>query len=37
MSTGVLAPTTVVITYQTKDKQTRTTYYTLYRIADDVK
>ncbi len=37
MSTAVLAPTTVVITYQTKDKQTRTSYFTLYRVADDVK
>ncbi len=37
LSTAVLAPTTIVITYQTKDKQTRTTYYTLYRVADDVK
>ena len=37
LSTNVLAPTIVVITYQTKDKQTRTAMYTLYRIADDVK
>ena len=37
MSTGVLAPTTVVITYQDKNKQTRSINYTLFRIADDVK
>ncbi len=36
-STGIMAPTTVIITYLDKNKNTISTSYTLYRIADDVK
>ena len=33
----IMAPTTVKITYLDKNKNTISTSYTLYRIADDVK